>query len=209
MIIVRAWAGSDGRRLDHVDGRARAAHGQREVQVTPIFAALTGRMLREKPESSGSSQFVAAESLGQRQCCSRYRTWARLRVKTRAKERLDFQVLAGSSKTETMLAFVESGRDEERRSAVLAAVCATGLLRGARRLFVTVIEPCSRKKSSRTCLQAVAKWLEDDAGRQRGIKYGVRPEWLLRWVFLACRSCSLLGEQQLEMQSLQKTACWS
>jgi len=73
--------------------QAATADVSREVAVTPVFAAATGRMLR-RMEAGGPGNFVRAESLGGGAAIAV--AAPRPAVKTRRK-RVGFQVLAGST----------------------------------------------------------------------------------------------------------------
>jgi 4-hydroxy-2-oxoglutarate aldolase len=88
---------------------------KRSVPVTPVFTAITGRMMMAETEAAAMSDFVAADVLAGLPSVA----VAPLVVRTMRKKDVSFQVLSGSA--ETMLSSVEAGAS----GAVLAfAACA-------------------------------------------------------------------------------------
>ena len=88
---------------------------KRNVIVTPVFTAVTGRMMMAETEAAAMPDFVAAETLGGVVPVA----VAPPVVKTLRKKEVDFQILSGSA--ETLLSSLEAGAS----GAVLAfAACA-------------------------------------------------------------------------------------
>lgn len=81
---------------------------KRSVLVTPVFQAVTGRMMRAEAEASlVASSFVSAEMLGTDPALAVPIAVAPPRVKTMRKKEVGFQVLSGSA--ETLLSGLEAG----------------------------------------------------------------------------------------------------
>ncbi len=86
--------------------KARTSAVEREVNVTPVFTAVTGRMLHPAESATTSGNFVSAESLGSGIALAAAPPAAAITLKMRSK-RIGFQILSGS--TATMLDGLKAG----------------------------------------------------------------------------------------------------
>ena len=140
----------------------------REVKVTPVFAAATGRMLRVAEPAAGN--FVSADSLlGGVGLAVAPPAPA---IKTRTK-RVGFQFLAGSAGT--MLSAWRAGATGRCTSA--GGLCSTGLLRGLASVQGWRFAACGRETDAHHGHRREDRRMV----RNRCGQACLRSEWLLRW----------------------------
>ncbi len=164
--------------------RSVTSEVQREVTVTTVFAAVTGRMLAVK-EQEGAATFVSAESLGGGAAVAKAPPKPAIKTRTKA---VGFQILTASSAQ--MLAGLRAGATGALPG---FAACAPQACYEVYAAWKDDDQPLAEEKQARVA-PAIAK-VEIRAGRS-WCSLRQRTDRLLRWSTQASSASSYRGSEE-------------